>query len=148
MGHSVTIEGSVTPSVELPAGERRTVAVTQHIRNLVRIGAVVVVDGSLDAPKAPANAAGITRAEITGVTQIITPDADQRTDSERHADEQAHGDGPDADGVPAHNASSEVWRKFVSDRIPGLTYADVEDKKRGELIGAWDRYQQQVNGGG
>ena len=43
----VTIEGTVTPSVWLATGQRRTVEVTDDIRKLVRIGAVKVVEGSL-----------------------------------------------------------------------------------------------------
>ncbi|MCV7424339.1 hypothetical protein H7K45_27710 [Mycobacterium yunnanensis] len=44
----VTIEGSLSPSVELARGVRRTVTVTDHIRRLVAGGFVIVVDGSLD----------------------------------------------------------------------------------------------------
>jgi len=54
MGHHVTVEGSVTPSDWLAKGSRRTVAVTDHVRRLVKIGAVVVVAGNLDDPDATA----------------------------------------------------------------------------------------------
>lgn len=44
----VTIEGSLSPCVELARGVRRTVTVTDHIRRLVAGGFVNVVAGSLD----------------------------------------------------------------------------------------------------
>jgi hypothetical protein len=148
---TVTIEGSTTPCTELPRGERRTVTVTDHIRNLVRIGAVVVVEGSLNAaPPAPADHTGTTLNDPSGDTPLPTGDfapADELTETEQIADDEAQGDGPDDDGVPARNASSEVWRKFVAEKVPGVQYSDVEDKGRDELIAAWDRYQQQVAGG-
>lgn len=49
----VTIEGSLSPCVELARGARRTVTVTDHIRRLVAGGFVTVVAGSLDDEPAP-----------------------------------------------------------------------------------------------
>ena len=40
----VTIEGSVTPSAELPRGVQRTVQYTERIARLVKRGFVVIVD--------------------------------------------------------------------------------------------------------
>jgi hypothetical protein len=40
----VTIEGSVTPSVILPRGQRRTVTLTDRVQRLIERGFVVVVD--------------------------------------------------------------------------------------------------------
>lgn len=39
----ITIEGSITPSVELPRGERRTVQHTDEVQALIDGGFVVVV---------------------------------------------------------------------------------------------------------
>jgi hypothetical protein len=44
----VTIEGSVTPSSELPKGQRQTVQYTDRIARLVERGYVVIVDGPHD----------------------------------------------------------------------------------------------------
>lgn len=48
MTQMVTIEGSVTPSAELPRGEQRTVVYTDRIAGLVKRGFVVIVKGPTD----------------------------------------------------------------------------------------------------
>lgn len=55
MAHRVTIQGSITPCVELARGEVRTVTVTDHIRMGVRNGYWNVIDGSLDEPEPEAS---------------------------------------------------------------------------------------------
>lgn len=165
---TVTIEGSAMPCTELARGERATVTVTRHIRNLVAIGAVVVVEGSLNdrttrarggkVSQSPADDSRLVALDDVGHTipgpaaSIIqalneAPPADERTETEQIADAEAQGDGPDNDGVPARNASTEVWKRWVAAKIPGVERDDVEDKGRDELIAAWDRYEQQVAGG-
>lgn len=128
----VTIEGTVTPSVELARGERRTVEYTEHVGRLVRLGAVRIVDRPAPAP-APAAVPASEPLE----TVALEPDPS--------VDE--HGDGPDGDGVPAKNASTKVWRAWVADNVPGVTADDVADKGRDQLVAAWERYTQQVSGG-
>lgn len=50
MTQMVTIEGSTTPSAELPRGERRTVVYTDRIARLVKRGFIVIVKGPTDVP--------------------------------------------------------------------------------------------------
>lgn len=125
MGHQVTIEGSLTPAVDLPRGVRRTVEVTDHIRRLVQIGAVIVVGGDLDAPPAPEH--------------------EEPADIEEIADEP--NDGSDDDGVPARNASRKQWAQFL--RSKDIDFPDGDESKgelwagRDDLIVIW----QQASGG-
>lgn len=103
MGHQVTIEGTSTPSVDLPKGERRTVEVTSYIRTLVRIGAVVVVEGSLT-PPAP--------------TPQPEPESDDDT-SDDTADEDSTEDQPSALHAgedlqpPGDDATAKEWLAFL-----------------------------------
>lgn len=80
MGY-VTIEGSSTmPTDVLARGARRTVAVTDSIRKLVKIGGAIVVSGSLDDPDAPAYGAppadhtGTSEDDPSGDTSLPTED--------------------------------------------------------------------------
>lgn len=50
MTQMVTIEGSTTPSAELPRGERRTVVYSDRIARLVKRGFVVIAKGPWDVP--------------------------------------------------------------------------------------------------
>lgn len=85
MGHYVTIEGSLTPTDVLDRGVRRTVAVTDEIRNLVKIGGAIVVVGSLDEPDVVGDDAN---SESTpGGEAADDPDADAATDSSNSEDD-------------------------------------------------------------
>lgn len=123
MGNQVTIEGSLTPAVDLPRGERRTVEVTDHVRRLVQIGAVVVVAGDLEAPAEP----------------VASPIADDDA-----ADEAAE---PEDHGHPPKNASRERWATFL--RSKGIEFPDGDEANgelwagRDDLIVIW----QQASGG-
>lgn len=122
MGHRVTIEGShYMPTDLLGRGQRATVEVTPTIRQLVASGGATVVVGSLDDPDAVAYGGPV----------------DERTDSEREADLQAEGDGPDAAGVPAGNASRERWARFLDQQ--GIEFSD--DDGRDELREIWFDHQ-------
>lgn len=100
MGHYVTIEGSLTPTDALPRGVRRTVAVTDEVRKLVRIGGAVVVAGSLDASEPePADHTGVTENDPSGVTPMPTGDfapANEPTIGEQSTDEPDTEDEPKA----------------------------------------------------
>lgn len=122
MGHRVTIEGSqYMPTDLLGRGQRVTVEVTDTIRKLVAGGGATVVAGSLDDPDAVAYGESV----------------DERTDSEREADLQAEGDGPDVEGVPAGNASRERWARFLDQE--GIEFS--EDDGRDELRDIWAERQ-------
>ncbi|WP_100483151.1 hypothetical protein [Mycobacteroides abscessus] len=85
MGHYVTIEGSLTPTDVLDRGVRRTVAVTDEIRNLVKIGGAIVVVGSLDEPDVvgdDANSESTLGGEATD-----GPDAEAEADSSKSEDD-------------------------------------------------------------
>lgn len=85
MGHYVTIEGSLTPTDVLDRGVRRTVAVTDEIRNLVKIGGAIVVVGSLDAPEAPEDRTeGVS---TPGGEATDGPETDAATDSSNSEDD-------------------------------------------------------------
>lgn len=124
MGHQVTIEGSLTPAVDLPRGERRTVEVTDHVRRLVQIGAVVVIDGDLDEP---------ATQDVTEPAEVAAPAGDDEV--------------TDADGAPPRNASRERWATFL--RSKGIEFPDGDESKdelwagRDDLIVIW----QQASGG-
>lgn len=88
------------PSDRLPRGKRAKVEVTDEIRKLVKIGAVIVVEGSLDAPEpAPADHTGVTENDPSGVTPLPTGDfapADEPAIVEQSTDEPAAEDEPKA----------------------------------------------------
>ena len=82
--HQVTIEGTPTPSVYLPRGERRTVTVTDSIRQLVKIGAVIVVDGTLDTATEPEDPT--LEFDQPVAAQDTDPVVDQPTEPETEPD--------------------------------------------------------------
>lgn len=140
MGHHVTIEGSVTPSVHLARGVRRTVAVTDHVRKLVKIGAVIVVAGSLDGPD-PAETVPEAvwepgddpvlpelpeEAYAPGATPLepAEPDLDDRVPAE----------------PPGRNASRDDWAEWVAVNVPN---AVTEGLSRDELRQIWDDFDGQ-----
>lgn len=81
----VTIEGSVTPSVMLPRGQRMTIERTEVIDKMIRRGFVVVVEEHAPAPV------------IASITDVVT---------------MAEAPGEPAP-VPARNASREEWASFL-----------------------------------
>lgn len=82
---TVTIEGSLSPSAELPRGERRKVQRSEHVDRLIRKGFVVVVDEDGDVvptpeptgPEAPAKNASTDawRDFLTAQSVEFDPDA-------------------------------------------------------------------------
>ncbi len=45
---TVTIEGTITPSTELPTGERRTVALTSRVEKMIKGGYIKIVEPDTD----------------------------------------------------------------------------------------------------
>jgi hypothetical protein len=130
MGHQVTIEGSIMPAVDLPRGERRTVEVTPYIRQLVRIGAVIVVEGSLTPPPTVTPPAPAVAEADEG---------DEVVDDEVDAVAAPH----DA-GAPHGNASKAEWTAFLNSQgivIP--TDDEGRTPPRDGLKALW----QQASGG-
>ncbi|QRY48156.1 hypothetical protein JVX93_16050 [Mycolicibacterium boenickei] len=126
MGHRVTIEGShYMPTDLLGRGQRATVEVTDTIRQLVASGGATVVSGSLDDPDAVAYGEPV----------------DERTDTEREADEQAEQSRAEiaaAGDPPKRNASREDWAEFLAQHPAGFV---TEGKDRDALIAEWDEAQ-------
>jgi hypothetical protein len=160
----VTIEGTLTPSVYLSRGRRRTVAVTDEIRNLVKIGAVKVVAGSLDGPtETPASemaaaaisALGGDPERFLGGAGIEVKPFDAGGDLPpgylmvNDTDESIEVSGPPtveipADGsAPPKNASRAAWAAFLTSQ--GVEFPDGDDDAAGrdDLIAIW----QQASGG-
>lgn len=67
MADMITIEGSLTPSVELPRGQRRTVVRTERIERLIERGYIVEVPSDTgttsDAPEPTAQVSEPATAE-------------------------------------------------------------------------------------
>jgi hypothetical protein len=61
----VTIEGSTTPSADLPRGQRRDVVYTDRIARLVKKGFIVIVGDRREIPDVPERV-----AEGTGVLNV------------------------------------------------------------------------------
>lgn len=86
MARHVTIEGSLTPCVELPTGEQKTVTWTPRIDSLVEKGFIVIV---ADSGETPAQDAPEPEAEV---------EDDEDDDIE----------------PPANNASRVAWANFLA----------------------------------
>lgn len=125
MARYVTVEGSITPTVFLPRGARKVVVVDDELRQLLKIGAVVVVDGSLDDDP-----------------DVEPDDQDDDDGSEGEGDE---GDADDSengdDEPPQRNASRAAWADWLDTRTPPVAYPS--GTSRDQLIDIW----QQVSGG-
>lgn len=154
---SVTIEGSVTPSVVLSRGRRMTVERTPYIDALIRGGFVVVIEDHGAVPEAvltPEQTEAFTAAlNLDTVEQktssgdvvavdIIAPDTDTEDDTEDDTG------GPevvviaperDAADTPARNASRPVWSDFL--RRQHVEHP--KDAGRDALLAIWDEH----NGG-
>lgn len=91
MTDKVTIEGSLTPCVELPRGERRTVALTPHVERLIKRGFVVVVDDNPIPPLTDADFEDAPEPEAVGDPGPVQP--------------------------PKLNASRDEWAAFLDGKI-------------------------------
>lgn len=121
----VTIEGSLSPSALLARGERRTVQLTERVQRLIDAGFVKVVDSDAgDAPEPVLDP---------------QPEADLRTDLEKHADDEAQ-KARDELGVPSRGGSTEDWQKFLTEK--GIDFND--DDSRAVLIDRWDNYDPEA----
>lgn len=109
----VTIEGSITPSAELPRGERRTVLYTERIQKLVKKGYINIVVGPVDlavttTPEAaPADHTGVTASDPSGVTPLPTGDF-APAEVPQHPNETAQHEAPLADEQRADQFSSSA----------------------------------------
>ena len=121
----VTIEGSLTPSVFLAKGQRRTVQLTEQVQQLIDRGYVVLVHAAEDGPP-PAGIGPLPTGDETTSHHYELADATPGTP------------GDDDDNVPPpHNASRDAWASFLTRR--GIWQA--EDDSRDDLIDRWDAYQ-------
>ncbi|QIG58949.1 hypothetical protein SEA_ANCLAR_22 [Gordonia phage AnClar] len=70
-GRKVTIEGSLTPSVELARGEKRVVTMTPRIERLAARGFINIIESESDAPE-PADA---PEANPDQLDELVEPKA-------------------------------------------------------------------------
>lgn len=151
----VTIEGSLMPSVYLARGERRTVEATDDIRNLVKIGAAIVVSGRLYGPN---TALPVLDEQVwsPGDSPILPPLPDSAYPPDAEPLDplpESETAGPPtvelpADGSPPpKNAKREVWAAFLGSK--GVAFPDGDEAAgeewagRDDLIIIW----QQASGG-
>ena len=89
------------------------------------------------------------RVERLIASGFVVEVADERTDTEREADEQAEQSRADLtpytlDNPPKRNASREDWAEFLAAHSAlGIT---TEGKDRDALIAAWDDYLRDQQG--
>lgn len=121
--NQVVIEGTNTPSDRLSTGVRRSVTVTDEIRKLVRIGAVKVVEGSLDGP---------AKAEVPAPPVSDPPEPEP--EAELGADTAEETGQPATDEPPARDADREDWAEWIAAKGFGAT----DGLDRDELIELWD----------
>ena len=115
--HSVTIEGSVMPSDALARGERKTVAYTPEIAQLIERGYVNLIESFTD------------------------------EDDEYEAEAETEDDEDDEDDetvvAPGRNESLKAWQEFFT--AQELEYP--ADAGRDDLVAAWYQIEQQRAGG-
>lgn len=125
MAQHVTIEGSrITPSDALGRGERRTVELTDRVRRLIAIGAVVVVD---DNPVTEP----VEQADSTPDGEGLLQPGPNLADSADLTPLE-----PLMIEPPALNASRRAWAEFLTSR--GIEFDD--DAIRDDLIEIWENH--------
>lgn len=121
---AVTIEGTLTPAAGvLERGERKTVQYTDRIDRLVTGGFIRIIEFLDD-----------------GVEQVA-----EATDAPVEVEEVNPLGGHPLDEVipdpPARNASRDDWAEYLAK----YTDIETEGKDRGDLITAWDHYDERLN---
>jgi hypothetical protein len=105
----ITVEGSITPSVWLARGHRRTVEDTAYVRKLIRNGFVTLVDS----PPAAVEVVQVVEEQLAAVKserEVRTAEA------------------------PAKSASRDVWAAFLDKE----TVSYPEEAGRNDLIARWE----------
>lgn len=105
MTQMVTIEGSVTPSAELPRGEQRTVVYTDRIDRLVKRGYIVIVKGPWDADD-PQTYADVDAAEGNQPYTTVEGTGTPNVGTEVPADGTGASGEPEPPIVPQHPAET------------------------------------------
>lgn len=115
MPQYVTIEGSIRPCTELPRGVRKTVALTDRVKSLIKRGFFDVIEIHDDLPG--------------GALEPIEPDDE-------------HGDVSTDAGLtePKITQSTADWKAWFDAQLPPLGYP--EDVTRKQLINAWMTIKQ------
>lgn len=156
--HEVTVRGTHTPCAGvLATGEVRTVAVTDHLRRLVKNGCIEVIEGSLRAPVGdvdeprrehqeppeepqissvdePAFDAGGVVQSAGRVVAFTTPERILPVSGPAPAVEA-----PVVVKAPKRNASRAVWAEFLDNHEPDpIPYP--ADADRDDLIALYDRW--------
>lgn len=106
-------------------GQVVTLERTPFVDKLIEGGRVVIVDDN------PPEAVGTIIDGVIGDTPV---ELDERTDSEREADEQAAAARAEL-GVPKRSASRDDWAEFLAENTPIVT----DGKSRSELQAEWDQ---------
>lgn len=146
----VTIEGTVMASDRLGYKQRATVELTDYVRKLVKIGAVIIVDyddgGLVPAPQEVVNTAGTDTVPPPLPEQTWSPGDDPILPE---VPESAHGPDsvpleplkpahdPNGPKPPPKNASSIEWKAWVDANVPD---ADSVGKSRDQLIAIWQEH--------
>lgn len=121
MSKSLLIEGTTQPAAGVLArGEQKWVADSPRIQGLVSGGFIRILE----------------EVEHGDEPEELVP-----TNDEGGTPLQ---DRPEVE-PPKKNATTEEWYTFVEQNIPGVTIP--EGATRDQLIGAWEAYVQQVDGG-
>lgn len=135
----VTVEGSRVPCADLPTGQRKTVEYSRGVRERVRRGFYVIVDGPHDDAPAPVSEPAVFGGD-EGPVEV----------SRFAPVEEPEGDAPDPDsdtgevGPPARNASRDRWAEFLTTRDIDFTASDGRD----DLVSIWDRVESLTDGQG
>ena len=119
MSQRITVEGTITPSTFLAAGDRRTVTRTAFVEKLIAKGFIRVVEDTPSPTVADPVPVQETMAEV---------DQAAATTSERSRLERRIVDAPN------RNGSREEWAKFLDSQ----KVAYQEGATRNELIERWD----------
>lgn len=119
MSQRITVEGTITPSTFLAAGDRRTVTRTAFVEKLISKGFIRVVE---DTPS-PTVADPVPVQETMAEVEQAAATASEPSRLERRIVE-----------APNRNGSREEWAKFLDSQ----KVAYPEGATRNELIERWD----------
>lgn len=134
----VTVEGSQTPCVDLPTGVRKTVEYSRGVRDRVRRGYYLIVDGPTEDEVPPSPFRPLSDAALAMIEREKAADDAARARLERNPETlerleqvteadldeavevEVHGPPDTAANPPAGNASGAEWAAFLRARGIGV----------------------------
>ena len=114
---SVTVEGSLTPCVDLPRGVRRTYQLDAKVQKRIDAGYYTLIEYHPDEDDEP--------VELEEIPE------ENRLES--------------SDGAPDPGATKKAWVEFVGTLKPPIEVPD--GATRDQIVAAYEQYKQQVAGG-